>query len=180
MFNRRTKIFIRYPKTLFKTEDAYQERKNYIASIIQANWKGYQQRKKYIKMRTAVIVVQKYVKRFLALRHARKRREAVKTIRRFIEGFITRDGPVTEINRNFVEIAKKQWLMRLAKSLPQSILYRPWPMCPYTCKEASEHLEKYYGAQLSRKYRLKLTVERKKQFELKVLAESLFDSKFIG
>lgn len=128
-------------------------------------------------MRTAVIIVQKYVKRFLALRHARKRREAVKTIRRFLEGFITRNGPVTDLNKNFVEIAKKQWLIRLSKSLPQSLLYRTWPNCPYACKEASAHLEKYYGAYLSRKYRLKLTPERKAQFELKVLAENLFNSK---
>lgn len=74
-------------------------------------------------------------------------------------------------------IAKVQWLNRLSKSLPQSLLDRKWPPCPYVCKEASQTLEKMYGAHLSRVYRLNLTPERKEQLELKVLAEKLFDNK---
>lgn len=94
---------------------------------------------------------------------------------RFIKGFITRNGEPTEENRAFLCMAKVQWLRRLAKNLPKDILHRkPWPPCPYVCREASEYLEKLYGAHLSRIYRLKLTPERKQQFELKVLAEKLF------
>lgn len=96
---------------------------------------------------------------------------------RFLEGFITRNGPVTDINKDFVEIAKRQWLLRLSKSLPKNILNRHWPACPHACREASALLEKLYEAQLSRIYRQKLTPERKKQFEMKILAESLFGRK---
>lgn len=71
-------------------------------------------------------------------------------------------------------LAKKEWLKRLAKSLPQNILDRKWPPCPYVCRESSALLEKYYAAHMSRIYRLQLTPERKRQFELKVLAETLF------
>lgn len=71
-------------------------------------------------------------------------------------------------------LAKKEWLKRLARNLPQHLLGRKWPPCPHVCREASQLLEKYYGAHLSRIYRLKLTPERKRQFELKVLAEKLF------
>lgn len=71
-------------------------------------------------------------------------------------------------------LAKKEWLKRLAKNLPQNILDRKWPPCPYVCREASQLLEKYYATHMSRVYRLKLTPERKKQFELKVSAEKLF------
>lgn len=71
-------------------------------------------------------------------------------------------------------LAKKEWLKRLAKSLPQNILNRKWPACPYVCLETSKLLEKYYAAHMYRIYRLKLTPERKRQLELKVLAETLF------
>lgn len=90
---------------------------------------------------------------------------------------MTRNGPTTDENKAFMALAKKEWLKRLAKSLPQNILDRKWPPCPYICREASQLLEKYYGAHLSRVYRLKLTPERKTQFELKVLAEKRFKGK---
>lgn len=93
---------------------------------------------------------------------------------RFIKGFITRNGPITDENKAFMALAKKEWLLRLAKNLPQNILDRKWPACPYVCREASQLLEKYYAAHMSRVYRLKLTPERKRQLELKVLAEQLF------
>ncbi|KAJ8922250.1 hypothetical protein NQ315_004187 [Exocentrus adspersus] len=174
----KTKIFIRHPKTLFATEDAFQLKKHELASKIQATWKALMQRRRYLKMKESAIIIQKNIRRFLAIRQAQKRRKAANTIRRFIKGFITRNGEPTEENRAFLCMAKVQWLRRLAKNLPKDILHRkPWPPCPYVCREASEYLEKLYEAHLSRVYRLKLTPERKRQFELKVLAEQLFKDK---
>ncbi|XP_030750397.1 unconventional myosin IC isoform X1 [Sitophilus oryzae] len=173
----RTKIFIRHPQTLFRTEDAFQLKKNDIASIIQAHWKGCLQRRKYLKMKEAVIVLQKNARRYLAKSNAKKRREAATKIRAFIHGFITRHESPNEDNERFIQITKVNWLKRLAKSLPQNILKRTWPPCPTICQEASELLRVMYDANLSRRYRLALTPERKQQFELKVLAESLFKGK---
>ena len=53
-----TKIFIRFPKTFFETEDAFQRGKNRLATIIQKIYKGRLQRRQYLKMRTACISVQ--------------------------------------------------------------------------------------------------------------------------
>lgn len=170
----KTKIFIRYPKTLFRTEDAFQAKKHYLASKIQACYKGLLQRRRYIKMKKSAIIIQKNVRRHLAKLEAKRRRHAANVIRRFIKGFITRNGPETPENRSFLEQAKYQWLIRLSKSLPHNILKRDWPPSPHVCIEASRHLEKMYGAHLSRVYRLKLTPERREQFKLKVLAEKLF------
>lgn len=173
-----TKIFIRYPKTLFNTEDAFQLKKHDIASIIQAHWKGYLQRERYKKMKKSAIIIQKYIRRFLAKRLAERRRKAAFTIRRFIKGFITRNGEPTEENRGFLGMAKVQWLKRLSKNLPKHILDKnSWPPAPFVCRDASKHLQRMHGAHLSRVYRLKLTSERKRQFELKVLAEKLFKDK---
>ncbi|XP_063624241.1 unconventional myosin IC isoform X1 [Cydia splendana] len=169
-----TKIFIRFPKTLFETEDAYQIKKNDIATIIQSRWRGYWQRKQYLKMRAAAIIIQKWVRRFLAQRLLARRKKAAEVIRAFIKGFITRNGPETPENRRFLGIAKVHWLKRLATRLPTKILDLSWPVPPATCQEASKELQRLHRALLSRKYRLALSPENKKQFELKVLAEKMF------
>lgn len=172
-----TKIFIRFPKTLFETEDAYQIRKNDIATIIQSRWRGYWQRKQYLRMRSAAIVIQKWVRRFLAQRLLQKRRKAAQVIRSFIKGFITRNGPETPENRRFLAIAKVHWLKRLSTRLPTRVLDLSWPPCPATCQEASKQLHRMHRAHLARKYRLALSLENKKQFQLKVLAEKMFKGK---
>ncbi|XP_038669057.1 unconventional myosin-Ic-like [Scyliorhinus canicula] len=51
----RTKIFIRFPKTLFATEDAFELQKHTIVTKVQAEWRGFQQRQKYQKQRSSVI-----------------------------------------------------------------------------------------------------------------------------
>lgn len=53
-----TKIFIRLPKTLFETEDAFQKRKHELASQIQAIYKGRLQRRKFLILRNAIIRIQ--------------------------------------------------------------------------------------------------------------------------
>lgn len=122
-------------------------------------------------------MMQKWVRRFLAKKEAERRQKAVQVLRNFIKGFITRNGEATEENKAFIELAKAQWLNRLAKSLPKGVMSTFWPPCPVSCKEASEHLRKMYKLHVARQYRLALTPERKKQFDMKVLAEGLFRGK---
>ncbi|XP_045772593.1 unconventional myosin IC isoform X2 [Maniola jurtina] len=172
-----TKIFIRFPKTLFDTEDAYQLKKNDLATIIQSRWRGYWQRKQYLRMRAAAIIIQKWIRRFLAQRLRARRKKAADVIRAFIKGFITRNGPETPENRRFLGIAKVHWLKRLSTRLPTKLLDMSWPPCPATCQEASRELHRLHRLHLARKYRLALTPANKKQFELKVLAEKIFKGK---
>lgn len=93
-------------------------------------------------------------------------------------GFITRNGEPNDVNKKFIELAKAQWLNRLAKTLPTRVLDKRWPPCPYACRDASKHLHVIYRLHLARKYRLTLDPKLKQQFELKVLAESLFKGFF--
>lgn len=172
-----TKIFIRSPKTLFATEDAFQAKKHDIATIIQKIWKGRLQRQRYLKMREAAITIEKWSRRFLAGKEAERRYKAVSIIRNFIKGFITRNGQITEVNKAFVELAKAQYLIRLSNNLPTSLLDKSWPPHPVVCREASTLLHQLHRRWLSRKYRLALRPEQKRQFELKVLAESIFKDK---
>lgn len=139
----KTKIFIRYPKTLFATEDAFQEKKNYLASKIQAEWKSRQQRKKYLKLREDVVQMQKYIRRHLAIQRVQKRREAVEKIRAFIQGFITRNDPPNRYNQPFIAHAKRAWLIKLSQHLPDNLLETSWPAYPAHCAEASHQLRRY-------------------------------------
>lgn len=98
----KTKLFIRFPRTLFQTEDAFQRKKHHLAAIIQAQVKGYQQRKKYQRMREAVTLIASYWRRHLAKQLLARRRVAAHVIRTFIKGFITRNEPENDCNRSVV------------------------------------------------------------------------------
>jgi myosin-1 len=82
LFPSSTKIFIRSPRTLFATEDAFQAKKHYIVTIIQKIWKGRLQRQQYLRMREAVITIEKWARRFLAQKEAERRYKAVNIIRK--------------------------------------------------------------------------------------------------
>lgn len=170
----KTKIFIRFPKTLFETEDAFQMKKHDIASIIQSRWKGRKQRKKYLQIRASTIRIQTYCRRYLALREAERRREAVKKVRAFIKGFITRYDPPNGYNDAFIAHSKRLWLERLSRSLPDNVLNRKWIQAPPCCMEASLLLHRVHRRHLVRVYRQSLSPEKKRQLDLKVLAESVF------
>jgi myosin-1 len=170
----RTKIFIRLPQTLFQTEDAFQLRKNFVASLIQARWKGKVQRKKYLELRASVIATQAYCRRLLAKKRLVERRAAVGRIRFFIKGFITRNQAPNECNAKFIQLVKQMWLLRLAKALPLSFMNHTWPQPAAHCEEASKQLKNMHLLYLAKRYRDKLTSERRAQFDMKVLAESVF------
>ncbi|XP_076054733.1 unconventional myosin 61F isoform X2 [Oratosquilla oratoria] len=172
-----TKLFIRLPRTLFKTEDALQVRKKELATMIQAKWKAFVARKRYLKMRESVTMIAKHWRRVTARRLLIKRRWAATVIRAFIKGFITRNDEVNEVNARFVQIVKCEFLMRLAQSLPKSVLDKRWPASPGSCVQASKELQKLHMAHLVRRYVRSMPPERKAQFEEKVLAEQLFRGK---
>uniref|UniRef100_A0A8U8BXH3 Uncharacterized protein n=1 Tax=Geospiza parvula TaxID=87175 RepID=A0A8U8BXH3_GEOPR len=97
----RTKIFIRFPKTLFATEDAFEYRKH------------------LLRKRKAAIKLEAYWRGALARRAAKKRTWAVQTIRKFINGFINRKKPLCAENRDFVRLSQYYYLMKLRDHLPK-------------------------------------------------------------
>ncbi|RWS14903.1 unconventional myosin-Ic-like protein [Dinothrombium tinctorium] len=173
----KTKLFIRLPRTLFETEDAFQRRKNELVVIIQKTFRGYLQYKKYHKMRNAVTLIAAHWRRYQCMRLLIRRRWAANVIRRFIKGFIMRNEPENEYNKDFIKNVKSEWLRRLAQRLPKSVLDDSWPPAPTCCTEASNILKPIYKAWLVRKYCLTMDAERKKQFEEKVIAEEIFKNR---
>lgn len=173
----KTKIFIRFPQTLFDIEDKYQLRKHELVTTITAKWRMYILRKKYRQLREAQIVFSKHWKRILTQRMAQRYRQAAVVVRKFIKGFITRNQPPCPENMQFLEFVRTNWLNRLAKALPKNVLDKNWPSSPPACREASDILQAVYYRLMVRGYTRGLTEERKQQLQMKLEASELFKGK---
>uniref|UniRef100_A0A8C9T656 Unconventional myosin-Ic n=1 Tax=Scleropages formosus TaxID=113540 RepID=A0A8C9T656_SCLFO len=173
----RSKIFIRFPKTLFATEDALEVRKHSLATKLQACWRGYSQKSKYLKMRHSAILIQAWWRGILALREAKRRRTAADTIRRFIKGFIYRKQPRCPENEYFLDYVRYSFLMNLWRNLPKTVLDKSWPTPPPALTEASEQLRNLCMQNMVWTYCKRISPERKHQLEQKLVASEIFKDK---
>uniref|UniRef100_A0A669EJH4 Myosin Ic, paralog a n=1 Tax=Oreochromis niloticus TaxID=8128 RepID=A0A669EJH4_ORENI len=147
----RSKIFIRFPKTLFNTEDALEAKKPEIVIVIQSGWRGMKAR-----------------------RRAKRRRQAADLIRRFIKGFIYRHEEYGPENDYFMDHVRYSFLKNLRKNLPKSVLDKSWPTPPPSLVEASEHLRRLHMRNMVTKYCRRVQPEWKKQMMQKVVASEIF------
>ncbi|XP_077448132.1 unconventional myosin-Ic-like [Stigmatopora argus] len=170
----RSKIFIRFPRTLFVTEDALQAKKPEIALTLQTSWRGYRERAKYGRTRRAIIVIQAAWRGTKARQRARTRRRAAELIRRFIKGFIYRHEAYCPENDYFLDHARYSFLMKLSKNLPASVLDKSWPPSPPSVSEASAHLHTLHTRNLVIKYCTRIQPEWKNQLTQKVVASEIF------
>uniref|UniRef100_A0A8D0FCL3 Myosin IH n=1 Tax=Strix occidentalis caurina TaxID=311401 RepID=A0A8D0FCL3_STROC len=114
----RTKIFIRFPKTLFATEDAFEFRKHRLGMVpvpficLEACWRG-----------------------ALARKAAKKRTWAVQIIRKFINGFINRKKPLCPENIEFVKLVQYKYFMKLRDHVPKNVLDKSWLQPPSILEE---------------------------------------------
>uniref|UniRef100_A0A8D0CG60 Myosin IHb n=1 Tax=Scleropages formosus TaxID=113540 RepID=A0A8D0CG60_SCLFO len=160
----RTKIFIRHPRTLFATEDAFEMCKHKLgeSTKIEACWRGMQARKE------------------------RERRTwAVKVIKRFIKGFMNRNQPVCVDNAEYLTFVRQNYLIRLKENLPKNLLDKnTWLTPPPIMQEASRILHQLYVRLLVRKYVRGLSIlfpecnsHHLSQLQLKSLTSALFKGK---
>lgn len=173
----RTKIFIRFPKTLFATEDALEVRKHSIATFLQARWRGYHQRQKFLHMKHSAVEIQSWWRGTIGRRKAAKRKWAVDVVRRFIKGFIYRDQPRCTENDYFLDYIRYSFLMNLYRNQPKSVLDKSWPVPPPSLREASELLREMCMNNMVWKYCRRINPEWKQQLEQKVVASEIFKDK---
>uniref|UniRef100_A0A8C4NWI6 Myosin IHb n=1 Tax=Dicentrarchus labrax TaxID=13489 RepID=A0A8C4NWI6_DICLA len=126
----RSKIFIRHPRTLFATEDAFQVCKHKLATKIENCWRGIMARKEREKRAWAVKVIKKmtvYVVTFLLI------------YSRFIKGFITRNQPACNDNSEYLAYVRQNYLTRLRENLPKTVLEKDsWLTPPPIMKEVGD------------------------------------------
>ncbi|KAF2981535.1 hypothetical protein EK904_007222 [Melospiza melodia maxima] len=173
----RTKIFIRFPKTLFATEDALEVRKQSLATKMQATWRGFYRRKKFLTMKRSAITIQSWWRGTLGRRKAAKRKWAVETIRRFIKGFIYRNHPRCPENEYFLDYIRFSFLMNLKRNLPKNVLDKSWPTPPPSLCEASQLLRRLCMQNMVWTYCKRISPEWKQQLEQKVIASEIFKGK---
>ncbi|KAM9847042.1 unconventional myosin-Ic-like [Aulostomus maculatus] len=170
----RSKIFIRFPKTLFNTEDALEAKKPEIALKLQTSWRGYRERAKYQRIRHAVIVIQSAWRGMKGRRKAKRRRQAADLIRRFIKGFIYRHEEYCPENAYFLDHVRYSFLKKLRKNLPKNVLDKDWLTPPPSLVEASEHLRELHMRNMVLKYCRRVQPEWKHQMTQKVIASEIF------
>ncbi|TNM91950.1 hypothetical protein fugu_018962 [Takifugu bimaculatus] len=174
----RTKIFIRHPRTLFATEDAFQVCKHKLATRIQAKYKGYRMKGDYQRQREAATRIENCWRGLMARKEREKRAWAVKVIKRFIKGFITRNQPLCTDNSEYLAYVRYSYLTRLRENLPKTVLEKDsWLTPPPIMQEASQLLKKLYIRHMVRKYVGEVTPQRKAQLQLKLQTSSMFKGK---
>ncbi|XP_041916381.1 unconventional myosin-Ih isoform X2 [Alosa sapidissima] len=174
----RTKIFIRHPRTLFATEDAFDVCKHQLATRIQAKYKGYRVKGDFLRQKEAATKIENCWRGMMARKEKERRAWAVKVIKKFIKGFMTRNQPVSVDNSEYLAFVRHNYLMRLKDNLPKTVLERHlWLTPPPIMKEASKLLRKLYTRHMVWKYVKGMTAQRKAQLQLKGLTSALFRGK---
>uniref|UniRef100_G3P3I2 Myosin IH n=1 Tax=Gasterosteus aculeatus aculeatus TaxID=481459 RepID=G3P3I2_GASAC len=168
----RTKIFIRHPRTLYATEDAFEKCKHDLATRLQAKYKGY----KFLFISATKIET---CWRGVQARKERDRRAwAVKVIKKFIKGYMTRGQAKNTDNSEYLAFVRQNYLNRLKGNLPKTVLDKTtWQTPPAVLAETSEILRKLHYRLMVRKYVRGITPQKKAQFQMKLLTSSIFKGK---
>ncbi|XP_039218706.1 unconventional myosin-Ih isoform X3 [Crotalus tigris] len=176
----RTKLFIRFPRTLFATEDAFEYRKHLLISRIQAKFRGCLGKREFQKMRQAAILLEAAWRGVLARRLAKKRMWAVETIHKFLKGFIHRTEPLNSSNVDFVRFVQYAYLVKLRDHIPKTVLDKSWLKPPEIMQQTSALLKTICKRNLVRKYCCGITAEKKAQMEQKAVASAIFSGRKVG
>ncbi|XP_030646878.1 unconventional myosin-Ih [Chanos chanos] len=174
----RTKIFIRYARTLFATEDAFEICKHELATRIQAKYKGYRAKGEFRKQKEAATKIETCWRGVQARKERERRAWAVKVIKQFIKGYMTRGQAKTTDNSEYLAFVRQSYLNRLRDNLPKTVLDKTtWLTPPPVMAETSEILRKLHYRLMVRKYVRGITPQRKAQLELKGITSVIFKGK---
>ncbi|XP_058137514.1 unconventional myosin-Ih isoform X1 [Dasypus novemcinctus] len=176
----KTKIFIRFPKTLFATEDALEFSKHQLVARIQATYKSCLGRRAYVKKRQAAVTLEAHWRGALARKETRRRKWAVQIIRKLISGFINRNKPLSPDDKEFIVLVRRNYILNLRHHVPKDVLDKSWLRPPAILENASDLLRKMCTRNLVRKYCSEITAERKAQMQQKVVTSEVFRGKKDG
>ncbi|XP_067377031.1 unconventional myosin-Ih isoform X2 [Channa argus] len=177
----RTKIFIRHPRTLYATEDAYEKCKHELATRLQAKYKGYRAKGEFRKQKEAATKIETCWRGVQARKERERRAWAVKVIKKFIKGYMTRGQAKTTDNSEYLAFVRQSYLNRLKANLPKNVLDKTtWLSPPAVLTETSEILRKLHYRLMVRKYVRSLTPQKKTLLQLKLVTSSIFKGKKDG
>ncbi|XP_027890197.1 unconventional myosin-Ih isoform X1 [Xiphophorus couchianus] len=174
----RTKIFIRHPRTLYATEDAYEKCKHDLASKLQAKYKGYKVKGEFKKQKEAATKIETCWRGAQARKEKEKRAWAVKVIKKFIKAYINRGEAKSTDNSEYLAFVRQSYLNRLKNNLPKTVLDKTtWLTPPAVLTQASEILRKLHYRLMVRKYVRGIPPQKKAQLQMKVVTSAIFKGK---
>ncbi|XP_012718841.2 unconventional myosin-Ih [Fundulus heteroclitus] len=174
----RTKIFIRHPRTLYATEDAYEKCKHDLATKLQAKYKGYKAKGEFKKQKEAATKIETCWRGTQARKEKEKRAWAVKVIKKFIKAYMNRGEAKSTDNSEYLAFVRQSYLNRLKNNLPKTVLDKTtWLTPPTVVAEASEILRKLHYRLMVRRYVRGIPPQRKAQLQMKVVTSSIFKGK---
>ncbi|XP_068594687.1 unconventional myosin-Ih [Brachionichthys hirsutus] len=174
----RTKIFIRHPRTLFATEDAYERCKHELATRLQAKYRGYRAKGEFRKQKEAATKIETCWRGVQARKEREKRAWAVKIIKQFIKGYLSRGQLKCTDNSEYLAFVRQNYLNRLRDNLPKTVLDKTTWLAPAAVlTETSEMLRKLHYRLMVRKYVRGITPKKKAQFQMKLMASGIFKGK---
>uniref|UniRef100_A0A8C4VHS1 Unconventional myosin-Ia n=1 Tax=Gopherus evgoodei TaxID=1825980 RepID=A0A8C4VHS1_9SAUR len=178
----RSKIFIRTPRTLFDLEDRRRLRMADLASLIQATYRGWRCRTHYQQMRKSQIVISAWFRGQHRKRFEQMKRSAL-LIQAWVRGWKVRGlercafSPLVFSPPCHPKLQK--FFLGLRSNLPPLVVTdRSWPAAPYKfLANTNEELKKIFYAWKCKKYRDRLTPQRKALLQDKLCASELFKDK---
>uniref|UniRef100_F6W622 Myosin motor domain-containing protein n=1 Tax=Ciona intestinalis TaxID=7719 RepID=F6W622_CIOIN len=183
----KSKIFIRNPRTLFKLEEYRNAALHDIATTIQKTWRGYHHWKLFQIMRQAQIVISKTVKRHQNQQRYLKLKSATIVMQCFIRGWKTRREYRKFFRANAGKVIAKfmekyvvyLYLTKTRDSLPSSSpIDKKWSSCKYQFLSSTHPiLRDLFHKWRCMKYRKGLTPQRKTELSEKLHASNLFKGK---
>uniref|UniRef100_A0A8D0AY66 Myosin IH n=1 Tax=Sander lucioperca TaxID=283035 RepID=A0A8D0AY66_SANLU len=151
---------------------------NWVTTKLQAKYKGYKAKGEFKKQKEAATKIETCWRGAQARKERDKRAWAVKVIKKFIKGYMTRGQAKSTDNSEYLAFVRQNYLNRLKGNLPKTVLDKTtWQTPPAVLTETSEILRKLYYRLMVRKYVRGITPQKKAQFQLKVLTSSIFKAK---
>uniref|UniRef100_A0A8C4VI24 Unconventional myosin-Ia n=1 Tax=Gopherus evgoodei TaxID=1825980 RepID=A0A8C4VI24_9SAUR len=172
----RSKIFIRTPRTLFDLEDRRRLRMADLASLIQATYRGWRCRTHYQQMRKSQIVISAWF-RGQAVTPTPVSSRFPSTRKEYKKYF--RSGASATLANFIYRRLLQKFFLGLRSNLPPLVVTdRSWPAAPYKfLANTNEELKKIFYAWKCKKYRDRLTPQRKALLQDKLCASELFKDK---
>ncbi|KDR19422.1 hypothetical protein L798_06196, partial [Zootermopsis nevadensis] len=182
----RTKVFVRSPRTVFELEEFRRERLEDLAMLLQKIWRGYRQRKEFLRKKHSQVIIAsawrswrecRFGIHFKGRRHLwclyRVAREEYRILRHRKQV----EWAVNIIQRHYIHWKRWQFLLRLARQLPQeseSPISREWPPCHKRLAETSLILRRIHHKWRCHRYRLKFDQTARNRMREKVTASIIF------
>ncbi|NXT96058.1 MYO1A protein, partial [Anhinga rufa] len=182
-----TKIFIRSPHTLFDLESRRQERVVQLATLIQKIFRGWRCRTQYQQMRKSQIIISAWFRGHMQKNRYKQMKRSALIIQAYIRGWKVRKtyrryfrsaASIRLANFIYRRLVQK-FLVGLGRNLPPlSVTDRTWPPAPYKfLADANQELRSIFYHWKCKKYRERLTPQRKALLQAKLCASELFKGK---